>query len=176
MSSSTARICRVTKSGGRVGAVSGVVVTLNVRPRTTPASPRRRISRATLAVQDLPKEIAFYGDVAGLDCVAGGARDGYAVFTGAVGEHTLALFGAGNGTSAGLHHLGFELAGDKELAVSAEALRGAGIPAVAEIDAPNKRSVVIADPDGLRLEFYVPRAAPLPAPAPASDPKRLYLI
>jgi catechol 2,3-dioxygenase len=135
----------------------------------------RRLSRATLIVQDLAKEIAFYGDVAGLDCVAGGARDGYAVFAGAVGEHTLALFAGGNGAPAGLHHLGFELASDKDLADGAEALRRAGIPLLLEIDAPNKRSLVIADPDGLALEFYVPRAAPLPAPA-ASDAQRLYLI
>jgi catechol 2,3-dioxygenase len=136
----------------------------------------RRVSRATLIVQDLPKEIAFYSDVAGLDCVAGGAHDGYAVFAGAIGEHTLALFAAVNGAQAGLHHLGFELSSDKDLAAGAEALRGAGIPLVLEIDAPNKRSLVIADPDGLKLEFYVPRATSLPPPAAVSDPKRLYLI
>jgi catechol 2,3-dioxygenase len=135
----------------------------------------RRISRATLTVTDLPKQIAFYSDVVGLDCVAGGAREGYAVFAGAVGEHTLALFDA-NGAPATLHHLGFELASDKDLAASADALRRAGIPPVAEIDAPNKKSLVIADPDGLKLEFYVPRAGALPAPAAASDPNRLYLI
>ena len=40
--------CRVTKSGGRDARVSGFVVTLNVRPRTIPASPSRRVSRATV--------------------------------------------------------------------------------------------------------------------------------
>jgi len=44
----TAVNCRVTKSGGRDARVSGIVVTLNVRPRTTPASPCHRISRATV--------------------------------------------------------------------------------------------------------------------------------
>ena len=40
--------CRVTRSGGRTAAVSGMVVTVNFRPRTTPAMPRRRIRRATV--------------------------------------------------------------------------------------------------------------------------------
>ena len=147
--------------------VPGVVSGAPLKPR--------RVSRATLIADDLAKEIAFYRDVAGLDCVAGGVRQGYAVFAGAVGEHTLALFPTAEGKPAGLHHLGFELASDKDLAASVGALKRAGIPLVAEIDAPNKKSLVIADPDGLELEFYVPRAAPLPAPA-AGDPKRLYLI
>jgi catechol 2,3-dioxygenase len=134
----------------------------------------QRISRATLTAHDLAKEIAFYTDVAGLDCVAGGARDGYAVFAGAVGEHTLALFAAENGAPATLHHLGFELASDRDLDASAEALRRAGIPLVAEIDAPNKKSLVFADPDGLKLEFFVPRTGPLPAPS--TGPNRLHLI
>ena len=46
--------CRVTKSGGRDARVSGIVVTLNVRPRTTPASPSRRISRAVTVVTPVP--------------------------------------------------------------------------------------------------------------------------
>jgi hypothetical protein len=39
---------RVTRSGGRGVVVSGRVVRRNARPRTAPASPRRRISRATV--------------------------------------------------------------------------------------------------------------------------------
>src|SRR5262245_45119927 len=39
---------RVTRSGGRVIAASGMVVTVTGRPRTTPTSPRRRISRASV--------------------------------------------------------------------------------------------------------------------------------
>lgn len=44
----TAWNCRVTRSGGRAAAVSGIVVTVNFRPRTTPARSRRRIRRATV--------------------------------------------------------------------------------------------------------------------------------
>jgi hypothetical protein len=40
--------CRVTRSGGRAAAVSEIVVTVNFRPRTTPARPRCRIRRATV--------------------------------------------------------------------------------------------------------------------------------
>jgi len=39
---------RVTRSGGRPAAASGIVVTVNLRPRTAPARPRRRIRRPTV--------------------------------------------------------------------------------------------------------------------------------
>jgi hypothetical protein len=44
----TAVNCRVTRSAGRAAAVSGIVVTVNFRPPTAPARPRRRIRRATV--------------------------------------------------------------------------------------------------------------------------------
>lgn len=136
----------------------------------------RRVSRATLVVRNLGELIDFYTEVIGLDRVAGGVREGYAVFAGVVGEPSLALFQAEKGEPPALHHLGFELAGADDVAKGAANLLGAGIDPVAEIDAPHKASVVIADPDGLKLEFYVPRSAALPDPARLSESDRRYLI
>ncbi len=110
------------------------------RPETVEDAPLqpRRISRATLEVKDLGKMIAFYRDTAGLELLAGSEAQDYAVFAGAVGEPTLALFTADSATAAGLHHLGFELVDEAALAAASSALRGMGVAILAEIDAPDK--------------------------------------
>ncbi len=133
----------------------------------------RRVARAVLEVADLPKMIRFYTEVAGLDLAAGGPDTGYAVLKGGVGEYTIGLVASGH---SGLHHLGFEVSDEAALDKARAALDARGVSVVTEIDHAAKRSFVIADPDGLKLEFYVPRSGSLPDAASLAPAQRSYLI
>jgi len=133
----------------------------------------RRVARAVLEVIDLLQMIRFYTEVGGLDVAAGGPDKGYAVLKGVVGEYTIGLIA---GKQAGLHHLGFEIADEAALAKAREAVKSKGIPLLTEIDHAAKHSFVIADPDGLKLEFYVPRAGALPDAATLDPAQRPYLV
>ena len=135
----------------------------------------RRISRVTLLTNDLAAMVDYYRDVAGLDVVAGTPSKGYAVFAGGTGEPCVALFARGD-RSPGLHHLGFEVADENAVAQGARALDGMGVPIVAQIDNASKKSIVIADPDGITLEFYAARPGPIPDPSSLPVPERVFLL
>jgi catechol 2,3-dioxygenase len=128
-----------------------------------------RTSRATFAVRDLPRAISFYTEVVGLRLRGGGAGDGYAVLGGALGGPDIGLISARGDLAPGLHHFGLELASD-ELAEAEDRLAAQGVAVTTRIETAAKRSVVITDPDGIRLEFFVPGAEPIPAgPMTATD-------
>ena len=135
----------------------------------------RRISRVTLLADDLPRMASYYREVAGLKVLSGGESDGYLVFSGTAGEPSMALFARGSHPK-GLHHLSFELADESAVDEGVRGLAEKGIPLVARIDNAWKKSVVIADPDGMKIEFYAQRAGSLPDPARLPDAERLFLI
>lgn len=135
----------------------------------------RRISRATILVTDLPRMVDFYHGVAGLELTAGSASRGYAIFAGTADEPCVALF-ARREDRQGLHHLSFELGPDKTLDETIVELRRRNIPILLQIDNAEKQSVVIADQDGMKLQFYNPRSAPLPDPESQPVEERLYLL
>lgn len=147
------------------------------RPAAVPGAAihPRRMSRATFAVSNLPLMIEYYAEFAGLRPIAGGADAGYAVFSGTAGEPTLALFPRGQ-EKQGLHHFGLELPDEKAVADATAALKRSGVPILLEVSHAAKKSVVIADPDGLKLEFYASRAGALPAPSELDEATRMYLI
>lgn len=116
-----------------------------------------RTSRATLAVRDLPRAVDFYTMVIGLQVLAGGRDSGYAVLGGDLGGPDIGLIPADDDTQPGLHHFGLQL-GEDELAAARDRLAAQGVPVLLHLDTQTKHSVVIADPDGIRLEFFVPRA------------------
>lgn len=133
-----------------------------------------RSSRATFAVRDLPEAIAFYSGVAGLRLLAGSADDGYAVLGGELGGPDIGLIAAPGGTEPGLHHFGLQL-GEDELEAAKARLAANGVPVRLEIDTPAKHSIVIADPDGILLEFFVPRPGGA-AWSPGAGPGGAYVI
>ena len=49
------------------------------------------------------------------------------------------------------------------------------MPILLQINTPAKRSIVITDPDSMRLEFFVPGAGPLPD-GMGSGPEGAYVI
>ena len=59
---------------------------------------------------------------------------------------------------------------------SIAALPKAGVRVEKEVDHPARRSVVIQDPDGLRLQFFVNRDWSAPVIGSASREEALYLL
>jgi catechol 2,3-dioxygenase len=133
-----------------------------------------RTSRATFAVRDLLRAVGFYSEVVGMRLLAGGAQAGYAVLGGQLGGPDIGLISADGGIEPGLHHFGLQL-GEDELAEAQDRLAAHGVPVLLQIDTLSKRSIVITDPDGMRLEFFVPGADRLPA-SPSPGPEGAYVI
>jgi catechol 2,3-dioxygenase len=131
-------------------------------------------SRATFAVRDLPRAIAFYAEVVGLRLLAGGADREFAVLGGDLGGPDIGLIRARGDIEPGLHHFGLQL-GEDELTEAQDRLAAHNVPVLLQISTPAKRSIVITDPDGMRLEFFVPGAGPLPD-NPVPGPEGAYAI
>jgi catechol 2,3-dioxygenase len=125
-----------------------------------------RTARATLVVADLARALAFHTTVGGLQVLHRGPAG--AVLGGRLGLPDLTLL-AGDGSAApGLSHFGLELRDPAELAAGLARVRAAGVPVVAEVHSPYKQSLVLADPDGVHVEFLVPGpAAVAQAPEPS---------
>jgi catechol 2,3-dioxygenase len=136
-----------------------------------------RTSRATFAVRDLPWAAGFYTEVVGLHLVAGGGDVGWAVLGGELGGPDIALIQAGGDIEPGLHHFGLQL-GEDELAEARQRLAQHGVPVLLQIDTAAKRSIVIADPDGMRLEFFVPGSdgGSVTYEGPGEGPEGAYVI
>jgi catechol 2,3-dioxygenase len=110
-----------------------------------------RTARASLVVADLPAALAFYTGALGLTVLRAGPFG--AVLGGALGLPDVTLL---QGTDVGLAHFGLELRDPDELAAGLARVRAAGVPVLHEEDSPYKRSLVLTDPDGIRVEFLVP--------------------
>jgi catechol 2,3-dioxygenase len=120
-----------------------------------------RSARATFGVRDLPRAISFYTQVVGLRLRSGSAASGYAILGGELGGPDIALLAVHDGIAAGLHHFSLQLAED-ELAEASSRLAAYDVPVHHQVDTAAKRSIVITDPDGIHLEFFVPGTNPIP--------------
>ena len=132
----------------------------------------RQIARATLLTPDLPRMREFYETIAGLVLVSVG--DDFVVYAGSLGTPAIALFEVASGDDIGLHHIGFELMDGEEPEEIEKKLAEAGLEPLTTIVSSSKRSVVVTDPDGLRLEFYRPTGSLEGAPLVADQ--HFYLI
>ena len=124
----------------------------------------QRLTHAVLTTHRVDELTAFYRDVAGLKPVFRSA-DGNVVLmrAGHSGyRYHLAIIGAGPDDKVGLHHYALELADEAAVAAASAALRRAGVEVEREIETAAKHSLFIVDPDGFRVEFFVPRGAQIP--------------
>jgi catechol 2,3-dioxygenase len=144
-----------------------------IRRSTTSILHPMRVTHAVLACADYRAMATFYTEVAGFDVVHRGPNDGYVYLKGAASHFDVVLFPAGN-LAPGLHHAAFEVWPDEDLATAAKALAAKGIRVVSDLDLRHKRSLCILDPSGLKLEFYVRRAADFGDVARASGEARLF--
>lgn len=129
-----------------------------------------------LNVTDLPRSITFYRDVLGLDLQGESQEQGrrYAFLSGG-GRLVLTLWQQSehrfSTSTAGLHHLSFEVDSRAEVERVEARLREIGATTlhdgiVSHGEGASSGGVFFEDPDGIRLEVYTPTGAEA-APAPA---------
>ena len=90
-----------------------------------------------------------------------GPDDSFAVLSGTGAGHDLALFRALPDQSPGLHHIGFVVDDERDMDEAEERLKKMRIEPELRLDHDTKRSIYLRSPDGLLLEFYSTRSAPL---------------
>ncbi|GAA0537596.1 VOC family protein [Paractinoplanes ferrugineus] len=129
-----------------------------------------------LNVTDLDRSRAFYTRLFDFETLAEGADDNRRwVFLGRRGDLMLTLWQQSetsfSTTTAGLHHLSFQAESLDDLTRAEAVLREAGADfaydgVVAHSEGAASGGIFFTDPDGIRLEIYVP-AGTEGAPAPA---------
>ena len=134
-----------------------------------------KITGCCLVVTDYADVVDFYTRKVGLAPVVGGAASPCTLFAGALGLRDLAIFPATDSRPPQLHHLNFVCADEADLEASIAAAKSGGVAIEAEIDHPSRRAIVIRDPDGLRINFYVDRSATSPSEAAVTDANGIYL-
>lgn len=138
----------------------------------------KRMARAAIVAKDFPRLKAFFIEVAGLEPVVDMQTDDCVLLRGSATRDgwDLALFAPRHGLQPGLHHAVFEMTDEAELIAAERKASASGTDIELIIDRPDKRSIFIRDPDGMRFEFRCarPGRAPLPADVPAS--LQIYLI
>ena len=121
----------------------------------------RRIGHCAMTTPNFQELLTFYTEVAGLELAFAPANGSFAVLSGALSGRDLTLLHTSDDHPAGLQHIGFQVADEAELNEAEALLKAAEVPLEAKIDHPTKKSIFLRDPDGIRLEFYVERPAPL---------------
>ncbi len=133
-----------------------------------------KITGCCLVVDDYDGVLDFYTDQVGLVPTIGGAGSACTVFSGALGLRDLTIYRAGDTRSAQFHHMNFACVDVDDLEASLARAKRDGVGIEIEIDHPSRRAVVIRDPDGLRINFYVDRGA-RPDPATLAGDNGIYL-
>ncbi|BEL04012.1 VOC family protein [Actinoplanes sichuanensis] len=131
-----------------------------------------------LNVTDLDRSLPFYQRVFGFEALAEGSGiDRRWVFLGQGGNLVLTLWQQSrdgfSATTAGLHHLSFQVDTRDDLAAAEAILRELGTEltydgVVAHADGAESGGIFFTDPDGVRLEIFIPAGAE-GAPAPAGE-------
>ena len=134
-----------------------------------------KITGCCLFVSDYQAVFDFYAGKVGLIPTLGGPGSPYTVFTGALGMRDLAIFPATESRPPQMHHLNFVCANEADLEASIAQAKNRDVAIEAEIDHPSRRAIVIRDPDGLRINFYVDRGAASLSEAALIDGNRIYL-
>ena len=133
-----------------------------------------KITGCCLVVADYDGVFDFFTTKAGLIPRIGGRECSTTVFGGSVGMRDLSIVSARDDLPAQFHHMNFVCADEADLETSIGKAKEAGITIVAEIDHPTRRAIIIGDPDGLRINFYVDRSTP-PDEAALTAPQGIYL-
>lgn len=115
----------------------------------------KRITHAVFATADMGALRGYYTQVVGLRSVVRGA--GFEALSGARGARDIGLIAASPFRAPGLHHVGFEVWDEADLEQSLFRARAEGIAVEADLDHPRRRSVIVRDSDGFRLQFYADR-------------------
>lgn len=136
----------------------------------------KKIAHVALVADDFEKMFSYYTDIIGLKPMAGGPDGDCAVLHGTASNADLTLYRKSGALPPSLHHVGFEVWSESDLNSSKEKLEKAGIKIEREIDHPARRSIVIKDPDGLLLQFFVNRNWSASELGSLSADEKLYML
>ncbi|WP_328298661.1 VOC family protein [Streptomyces sp. NBC_00435] len=128
-----------------------------------------RTGHVGLNVTDLARSLAFYQGALGFEVLGEGKEEGRRfAFLGQDGALVLTLWQQAEGAyapaSAGLHHLALAADALEEVRAYEERLRGLGVEfayegVVAHGEGEHSGGIFFHDPDGTRLEIFVPTGA-----------------
>ena len=137
----------------------------------------KRMARAVIVAKDLPRMKAFFTEVAGLEPIEASAED-YALLRGAATRNgwDLALFAPQQGLQPGLHHCVFEMTEEASLLAAERKVASSGADLELILERPDKRSIFVRDPDGMRFEFRCDRPGHARVPADLPAPLRIYYL
>jgi catechol 2,3-dioxygenase len=136
----------------------------------------KKITHVALVAEDFEGMFDYYVDIVGLDPLSGNQSGASAVLRGTASAGDVTLYRKSAELHPGLHHVGFEVWNEADLQRSIAALPGSGVAVEREVDHPARHSVVIRDPDGLRLQFFVNRDWVPAAIAQAGRDEAPYLL
>lgn len=136
-----------------------------------------RTSRAAVVVSDLAQSLDYYTRRIGLQIRIHSAGDGFAILGGRLGYADILLLQQQNpGEPLGLHHFGLEVESEAELEAGARRLGEAGLTTVHELRTDAGHAIVVHDPDGRSVEFFVVRGASPWDVRPTTDTERSFLL
>lgn len=115
----------------------------------------KSIGHCALSTMNFEAMLEFSVEVAGLTVSHLDENKTFAVLHGTSTSHDLVLLRNSGNSSAGLHHIGFELGDEEQLTSGINRLKTEGYDIEMNIDTPSRKSVSITDPDGICVEFYV---------------------
>ena len=136
----------------------------------------RKVTHVALVTPGIEESLAFYTGIIGLQPFGAAPQKAFAVLRGTVGEGDLTLYRQRPGLEPGFHHVGFEVWDEADLERSVTAAAQHGVVLERVVDHPARRAVMLRDPDGLRLQFYVNRRWRPEALAALDDDTALYLL
>jgi catechol 2,3-dioxygenase len=118
-----------------------------------------RLERATVITRNFSRMHKFFVNVVGLSPVHESSNPDTAYLAGQVGKIDFVLMASASDASPGVHHCSFEVRDEEDLAESERRYKEQKGAVELSLSLATKRSVFVRDPDGLRIEFFAPRAA-----------------
>jgi catechol 2,3-dioxygenase len=146
-----------------------------VRVKTSVFHPKK-VTHVALVAKNFESMVDYYTDIVGLHPLVGDRNSDSIVLRGTASDGDVTIYRSSDDLKPGLHHVGFEVWDEDDLKASIATLPQAGVQLEREVDHPARHSVVIKDPDGLRLQFFVNRNWTAPVIGKVSKEEALYLF
>ena len=135
-----------------------------------------KITHEVIVCDNYDAMIAFYENVIGLTPFYKSPVGNFVCFKGSASEFDVALFKPVDGQTRGMHHMSFLCRSEKELDEAKRRLKEKNILTKFEVDNDRKRSIFVADPDGMGCEFYLRRSNSFDSLAKIDARQQLYFV